>query len=161
MGENRQPYVLIAVLLVSGLGAGIAGSLVLRSGPALPHGDEVVPEGVRRESEQLDGLFRRLERVVRIKEAVTREVIAGRLTLPQAAERFRRADLANPTFKLSSFRRFFAGVSDEERRCRQVIARVRNLAEGHGDRDAADALPRLEAELERFLSGAGAVNRAG
>jgi hypothetical protein len=65
--------------------------------------------------EVLDRLYR--------KRAVTQELLAGRLGLLEAAARFRALDGASPSFHRGRFRAAYPG-GDEERHCREVIARV-------------------------------------
>jgi hypothetical protein len=79
------------------------------------------------------------------KRIVVEALIAGRLTLVQAAGRFRALNRAGPPFSWRWFREAYPGGSDEERHCREVIARVEIELEG--------ADPCLALPLRRALLG--------
>jgi hypothetical protein len=89
-----------------------------------------------------------IQKNLEAKDEVAREVIAGRMTLAEAAARFRTIDASRPPH-LPVHLDVVPGSSDEERICRQVIAYVENNLEGRPDRDAV--LARLEADLRRHL----------
>jgi hypothetical protein len=78
---------------------------------------------------------------------IAQEVVAGRLTLPEAAARYRDLNAANPDFDYRTFERGFAGANEEERCCRQVIARVEAELANDPER-ARDLKCQLEAVLE-------------
>jgi hypothetical protein len=89
------------------------------------------------------------------KRRATRELLAGRLTLTQAAACFRDVDAASglPSTVLQGYAR---GTTEEERWCRQVIAWAEIEAEAAGS--AGNRRPtrdRLEAELRRLLAAGG------
>src|SRR5205823_2885629 len=63
------------------------------------------------------GLMRRLDR----KERVTRALLAGRLTLLEAAAYFSALNQAAPEFHWGYFRETTPGDTDEERHCHKVI----------------------------------------
>jgi hypothetical protein len=84
------------------------------------------------------------------KSRITRELITGRWTLPQAAEAFRVLDEAHPLYNWDRFYADFAGDSDKERHCREVILCAVNEL-GLITPEAAQAKQRLETELQRLL----------
>src|SRR5262249_33796987 len=89
-------------------------------------------------------------------EAAVKEVIAGRLTLREAAARFRALAKENPDFQWETFRRTYPGASDEERHCRQVIDAAQK-ALGYEPDEAAEVVTRLEAELREHLERDGTI----
>jgi hypothetical protein len=111
---------------------------------------------LERERRELD---RRLYLVHRIRDArrkVTEAVIAGRLTLVQAAARFYAADACLPTPMIRVRLDSMPGNSDGERECRAVLLHVKVALEGvPGRRDRV--VPRLEAELQKHLRRLGSV----
>jgi hypothetical protein len=78
------------------------------------------------------------------------DVAGGRLGLLEAAARFRHLDRQQPPFAWAIFRRHYAGASDDERHCREVINWVRALARSRGEEDAGPG-GRLEAGLRDLL----------
>jgi WD40 repeat protein len=144
---------IVAVLTLAGLGLGkLAYKLVsVRgadwwAGPGT--GDGLDPEAWR--GRQNDEQFRALLRRLKAKNRLAREVIDGRLTLLEAAARFRNLDLKPPPFAWDALRSIYPGASDDELHCREVIFFVR--AEQR-DRPGTDAgiVARLEAELNERL----------
>ena len=83
------------------------------------------------------------------RRRIARALIAGRLTLAEAAGRFRDLDEVNPDFREDLFRRAFRGTCDDERRARQVIAEA--AREYPGPRQTCAVAARLEAELDLAL----------
>jgi hypothetical protein len=80
------------------------------------------------------------------KQAAADDVLAGRLTLLQAAARFRDLNRQPPEFHWELFRAQTPGMSDDERHCRAVIDLIRR------DRTVESAaIARLEQELEGHL----------
>ena len=102
------------------------------------------------EGERLEALSRGARRRLDAKAGVILEVLQGRLTLPEAAARFRDLNDQLPAFNWEQFRQAYPGRSDDERHCQQVIQFVRNEVQARG---AADLAPvaRLEAELHERL----------
>ena len=101
---------------------------------------------------RLADAFRRSER----RQALARELLAGRLTLREAAARSRALAEADPDFRWYVFRQTYAGASDAERHCRHMIAAV---AEALRDRpaEAAEVVARLEAELQEHRKRDGTI----
>jgi hypothetical protein len=96
-------------------------------------------------SDELDR--RRTASLARIeaRRLIVRDLIDGRITLLDAASRF-RALSASGHFLIDEFRRAYAGPTDEVRYCRYVIAYVQN--ELHKDPERARIIVgRLQKEL--------------
>ena len=125
---------LLAVVLYSGALAGGAGA-----------GDDEPTEADLRQGAELDGVSQAVRRRLAERERLAGDVIAGRLTLLEAAARFRDLDEQNPGFDWGIFRSTYAGASDDERLCRQVLAFVESEPGGTA------VLGRLEAELQGRL----------
>ncbi len=86
------------------------------------------------------------------RSRVAQELIAGRLTLFEAAERFRELSVADPHYNWAAFRFAYQCPTDEERFCRHVIVVVKSELV---DRDPAAAIAvakRLERELSTRLA---------
>jgi hypothetical protein len=98
-----------------------------------------------REAELLAELAGVRERYA-VKRRLAGELLAGRLTVPQAGARFRAIDRARPDFKWDCFRARYPGATDDERHCRQAIDVARDLAGA-----TPDHLRALEAEFEAML----------
>jgi hypothetical protein len=84
------------------------------------------------------------------KEAVAEEAAAGRLTLLEAAARFRDLDADLPEEQRRALRLALPAGSDEERSCRQVLYYVEASLRGRPDGPAA--LGRLKAQLDEALA---------
>jgi hypothetical protein len=84
------------------------------------------------------------------KIQVVEEVIAGRLSLVEAAARFRDLWREEPPVSVEGFRRYYAGASDEERYCRAVIGCSGTMTTGQPEKDQ-EVTRRLEAELAELL----------
>ena len=84
------------------------------------------------------------------KRRLAAEAIEGRLSLVDAAARFRDLNAAAPAFNRQAFCTAYPGGSDDERDCRAVLNFVRVELQGRRDADPALA-ERLEAELHDLL----------
>src|SRR5262249_8804642 len=112
---------------VSGLlaAAALAGVLILAAGRR-PQRAGLAQEGAgpatdhEQERERSGALLARGDQ----RDQTIRELLAGRLTLLEAAARFRALDRAPPAFDWEVFRSAYPGDSDEERHCRKVIGWV-------------------------------------
>jgi hypothetical protein len=84
-------------------------------------------------------------------DEIAHAVAEGRMSLLDGAAQLRDMYRAEPRFSWGRFRECYPGATDDERFCRVLILRVRNLhAE---DEDESQALAaRLEAELQEYLS---------
>ncbi|MFL5242205.1 MAG: hypothetical protein ACJ8FY_08860 [Gemmataceae bacterium] len=80
------------------------------------------------------------------KKRVIDEVLAERLTLQEAAARFRTLNQLCPEYDWERFRIVFPGRDDDERHCRQVIYSLRQ--EIHNRPAAYKLLARLESQLQ-------------
>jgi hypothetical protein len=85
------------------------------------------------------------------KNKVAREAAEGRLTLLEAAARFRDLDVDTPAETLAAWRRAVGGATDDERYCRTVIQYVEVLLRDRPEESAA-ALRDLGAQLAEALS---------
>src|SRR5262249_23603605 len=89
------------------------------------------------------------------KDQVADEVIAGRLTLVEAAARFRDLNAVPPDHP-DPYRTTYPGGSDREKLCRQVISWVAS-ATGRAQAEARALVACLEAELEDLLGRHGTI----
>src|SRR5262249_12037999 len=60
------------------------------------------------------------------KHQIVQEVIAGQMTLLEAAAHFRALDRQPPAFDWEAFRFSYPGPSEEERHCQEVTTYVAN-----------------------------------
>ncbi len=85
------------------------------------------------------------------KDQVTCDFLAGRLSLTEAAARFRAIDRDNAR-ALAMLRVYYPAATDEELRCRQVISWATGAAETPTDPESGNRTRRrLEAELIALL----------
>jgi hypothetical protein len=90
------------------------------------------------------------------KERITENVISGQMTLREGAARFRSVYARRPSNPFCVPKTdLFAGASEGERLCRQIIQWVKMRLENHASRDQVVA--RLTAELQANLAGQGCV----
>jgi hypothetical protein len=90
------------------------------------------------------------------KFAITRDLLDGRLTLFQAAARFRELEALTSEY-IYYPRTLYPGATDEERLCRQVIVWAHNEAMCITPSQAASLVERLEAELHEHICQHGTV----
>ncbi len=90
------------------------------------------------------------------KAAVTEDLLAGRLTLLQTAAQFRKLNAEQPASKID-LRQHFAGATEEERLCRQVIQWAAFAARDISASASEQTRSRLEAELAGLLAARGRV----
>jgi hypothetical protein len=149
---NRQLLNVLFKSLLPLLVVACLGVVTARRGVnfwAAPRADEgSSPEALpgSEPSEEVAAVVRRLHE----KQALAREVADGRLTLRDAAARYRELDEAAPGFHWEEFRRKYPGASDEERHCREVISFVRGLPDRKDGEEAVAA--RLESELQGYVA---------
>ncbi len=84
----------------------------------------VMPEEKLRE-ERLAREQRAALRQLQAQQEITKEVVAGRLTLLESAARLRDVELPAPSFRLDLFREAYRADSDDERFCQAIIQMVR------------------------------------
>jgi hypothetical protein len=84
------------------------------------------------------------------KRAVVTELLADRLTLVEAAARFRELDADLPETR-DRLLQAYPGVSYEEALCRQVIGHARGELEVRAPEQMRSVVARLEAELQAHL----------
>ena len=84
------------------------------------------------------------------KQRAAEDSLAGRLTLLEAAGRWRDLDAGLSGGERDSWRACAAGATDEERYCRQVLDRAAALAEGRPEGGAA--VDRLRRQLDEALA---------
>ena len=134
---------LLAALAASCLALAVWGRGDVSS---LPVPDLPAPDGEAAKDLCRDILRRALE-----KDRLAGEVIEGRLSLVDAAARYRDLDEQPPPFSWSNFRSAYPGDSDDERHCRAVIVFVRAELASRPGADPA-VVGRLEAELHDLLN---------
>jgi hypothetical protein len=147
-----------AFLLVGAVLAALTGALCLFPGAAARLGLDfwTVPElGLDMQRGEADAadMDRQSEETVRrltAKGEAVQEVLDGRLTLWQAAARFRDLDATARASARRQARRRFPGLSEDERSCRQVIAWAAEADEKRPGGGTGLAR-RLTAELEDAL----------
>jgi hypothetical protein len=137
------------VLLSAGLAA-LVGTGRRLSRPAPPDGAEGEREREARLERQLQVVRWRGE----AKARVVRRLLAGGLTLPQAAAQFgwlneRPADYPCPDGHL------WPGASREEKLCRQVVSWARELAPD--EEEGVETVARFEREVDALLARPGGV----
>jgi hypothetical protein len=116
---------------------------------------EVLAEAER--GSRLDDLSGAYARRIYAKHRLVDDVIAGRLSLLQAAAGFRELNEQPPVYDRERFRALYPGADDDERHCREVLAWVIDQLRGCLDTDASDLASRLEAELQAVIDRAGSV----
>jgi hypothetical protein len=141
---GARPLLLVGVAVLVG-----ALALLARSswkGDVLPDGQNISSEEARQAD--LDQKIQLVSLRLKRKQRVTDEMLAGRLTLLEAAALFHALDLAPPAFNWDNFRISGPGNSDDERHCQEVIDWVTRTV-GGTDRCEAEA---LRQDLDRQLS---------
>ncbi|HKI33340.1 MAG TPA: hypothetical protein VKA46_15915 [Gemmataceae bacterium] len=111
-------------------------------------------ERVRRGEQEMAEMDPRLDAAaarMAAKEQTTQDLLAGRLTLLQAAARF-RAHNASPPRLAADLADHIAGATEEERLCRQVIGWAKGAAATTSPGAGERTRQRLEAELAGLLA---------
>jgi hypothetical protein len=109
----------------------------------------------RRQGEELDRRREAVLRSIAVKEGVVAQLIAGRLTLPQAAARFRDLKAESPDDDAPPGPACDRG--EGERLCRQVMGWADSWLADHAPERAGAVAARLEAELRRLRDRTGTV----
>jgi hypothetical protein len=127
----------LRLVLAIGLVAALAGGLLVLGelGEEPRKGDELARHGEH------------LLRHINAKSEVVAELLGGRLTLLQAAARFR--DLEETPPDRLAVPRLPGGAADGERHCRAVMRWVDNWLKVQAPEQAAGMAARLEEELRR------------
>jgi hypothetical protein len=109
----------------------------------------LIPWQMAQELQRAEGIAARraaLEEVFRNKRQVLEDITAGRMSLLEAAARFRVINRWRSPFMAELVRSHYEDCSEEEQLCREVIASLGALHEGDRCHLAA-VRTRLEAEL--------------
>jgi hypothetical protein len=107
-------------------------------------------EALERESRRgrdLDHAIDALNKSAAMKDGVTAEVIAGRLTVRQAAQRFRDSLQGIRPLDGLLLQYSLPGSTEEERMCRWVVASVKAALEDLSSSSAASLVAEMESEL--------------
>lgn len=99
-----------------------------------------------RESD-LEALTRVVLRRIEVKDQIVREVVANRLSLREAAARFRDLQAAATDLSEETYLWHYPGGTIDDRYCRAVIARVQHLLQADSTL-SREVGARLEAELD-------------
>jgi hypothetical protein len=134
----------LTLALVPGLAAAVG--LDLWNVPATLNALGEAEEFDRRLDEEVQAV--QLRRA--LKDEAAEDVVAGRLTLVEAAARFRRLDADASEEYRRGWGLLSEGSSDEERYCRQVLGYAGLALRGRAD--AADVLAGLNRQLEGALA---------
>jgi hypothetical protein len=129
-------------------------ALVILLGFSLRDSEQPAPgepanENPSSNSETLDRRLAAAQYRTEAKRRIAQQVGAGRLTLREAAERYRDLNATNPDFDRSAFESKFPGPTEKERCCQQVIAMVEVELVNERER-ARSVRKRLEASLEAY-----------
>ncbi len=141
------------VAAVLALGAVICFCLTHPSDDSRPAAADLDSGGARTEGSALEERWQDLTQRVARRQRFCRELIAGRLTLREAAAQFQQLDAASKTFNWAHFRARVPGATDEEKQCHVAIEQVRSLLGGDPEQERA-VTRRLEAELQVLYAGA-------
>lgn len=118
-------------------------------------------ERSRRRSDRLEALLASVTACQRVKGSVAVALLAGRVSLAEAANVYRELDRRQqgPRWRtVDALRSRYPEATDEEIYCRNVINHALNLL-GHGSAEAGAVAYRLEAELAEHLARGRAVYR--
>ena len=122
---------------------------------ALPELVQAVEEGQAKTTE-LEELARRIQMRAEGRRQVVNEVIAGRMSLVEAAVRMRELDGLVPGGQINS--EAFPGKSEGERYCRRVIRWVEVELSDEALAERERAVRRLEQDLSELLRSDGTVH---
>jgi hypothetical protein len=143
-----------ACVVLAVVAAGYSGyraSLDLAAGPGRAAADGPAPD-------DYDVAMAALVRSEEGKAAAVEEVAAGRLSLVEAAARFRALEAGRPRNRYCRpAHELYPGDSEGERLCREVIAHVEARLAPQGRARARQFAARLEAELGELLARDGTV----
>jgi len=156
----RYRLSIVVLVLIAGAGLLYLGARAVLE-PMEDAGEPASPRGQLSNRPLTDEEFeRRRESLMRrhlAKDQAVRELLAGRLTLLQAAARFRDAEAAVPASWTPPVRADAGDPAEGERLCRDVITRVHDWLATNLPEHAAEITARLEAELRRLRGEDGVV----
>jgi hypothetical protein len=110
------------------------------------------PNATKGLGSDLDLRLAAAHRLGEARQRVARQVLAGKLSLLQAASRYQDLNESHDDFAWDQFRVDFAGSNDDERACRQVIQFAKIELE-HDPRAVNLSVTKLERELKDLLRG--------
>ncbi|HEY8506242.1 MAG TPA: hypothetical protein VIL46_16765 [Gemmataceae bacterium] len=100
---------------------------------------------------ELEAMYRAIDRRLRVKRELVRELIAGERTLAEVTDHFERLNRSAPVV-VGAIRRYYPGRDDREKTARHVIRHAEAaLADSPSRREEVRA--RLEEELWRMAHG--------
>jgi hypothetical protein len=153
-----------------GLSAGLLGSVAAQRGwlalPSLSWARGPQHQAVSLEAErQREAKLERQSKVtlgrISAKRSVTQQLLAGELTLLEAADCFRALNEVPSDCPGTAYLTLHPGNSEGERLCRQVISWVAGELLETDREEARATVERLEAELEAILATSGTVHLPG
>jgi hypothetical protein len=151
---NSLPRLVLCALAGTVLFFAGSSGLALRPGRAdLVAALRRVAEEFRR-GEELDAREELALRSFRGKQAVTRELLAGRLTVGEAVEQFRALTRINDGL-MKELLAAYPGSTEDEALCQSLLAWVRSQTRGDPGRRAA-LVARLEDEIRQHFGHPGA-----
>jgi hypothetical protein len=122
------------------------GELTL--GGLLPDPGRVLQE--RRRRHDLDYMLKAVSQRIEGKNTLLALLKGGRVRLLEAAAGFHVLNHRDPPFHWDSYRLHYAGITDEERHCREVIESARGLCESNAE--SQEWVQQLERELSQHLA---------
>jgi hypothetical protein len=105
----------------------------------------------QKRGEELQQKIRAVTDRLNRKETVVKALLAGRLTLLEAAARFRALNEAPPEYNWDAFRLTMPGDSDDERHCHEVISFAFHALRRTDPHRADELHESLRAELRQHL----------
>jgi hypothetical protein len=109
-------------------------------------------------TEPADLQLERIAHCTTERQFIARELIAGRLTLHEAIDRFRILSQNNPDYSWTLFQAAHPGATDDERLGHQVISYVKSELSDHPEL-AAEIVARLEGQLYTTEGKSGGASR--
>lgn len=107
---------------------------------------------VQHEKALLEGKFQNLLAWRSGKKEVVEDLLAHRMNLREAASRFHELNDTHGTPSWwNDFRHRYAGESDNERHCQEVIALTHQLLENQSPAEAQSVTHRLQAEMQEQI----------
>jgi chorismate mutase len=148
MNVSTRLAVYAGLLILTGLGVAATGPDLVLGNPFTETRE--AQQNMRQAvevSKELDERDQAVLRRMAERQQIAREVADGRLTLHQAAARFRLLNSEEAACR-GGLAFAFPGRTEEERLCRQVIAWTRGAFVGQPTEHAERVINRLKAELD-------------